>query len=487
MPIIIITTIIALSLAIYASYKSFTSYSPLPLLLLCLFPVGIFMINNLPLWLGTTIALYASTLKIPGTPANLNLFHIFSAGFALLVLLYRIVNKDENRLKHWGKFFSVALILIIAYTMALRGAGLRVLGSNLWGGGFYVILLIAIFFYLSAEFIPLKSSTWHRTLIIMCLLAFLPLIAQLIYVLSGGNIWQQYHFIKPAGFIASTLEAVEDESGIARFTSNATFFLLLLPFLFFKRPFQGLRFFLTIAILLGAIFLTSLSGSRYSVILCGLFLAVYAAFKENKIVWIRSAFVFLLFLAGIAILALFAPQLPIPVQRAISWVPYADIDFRAMADATATANWRLDLWRQALPEVPKHLLIGKGFAFDPVALQALQLAGAYSDEWALVTHSYHNGPLSLLLIFGLPGFVAGFGFLFYTLYRHLKIFTTQAMPEQLMRMYGLILAVYISRTALFILIGGDTQNFFPALFFLATLLECFANTIRHQNSPASPN
>ena len=39
----------------------------------------------------------------------------------------------------------------------------------------------------------------------------------------------------------------------------------------------------------------------------------------------------------------------------------------ARLDAEGSTEWRLDMWKALLPEVPQYLLLGKGFAFSAEA------------------------------------------------------------------------------------------------------------------------
>jgi O-antigen ligase len=68
------------------------------------------------------------------------------------------------------------------------------------------------------------------------------------------------------------------------------------------------------------------------------------------------------------------------------------------------------MWREVLPEVPKYLFLGKGYSIDPVDLylteQASQSGLLSNYETSIIAGDYHNGPLSVLMPFGLPGAIA---------------------------------------------------------------------------------
>jgi hypothetical protein len=75
-----------------------------------------------------------------------------------------------------------------------------------------------------------------------------------------------------------------------------------------------------------------------------------------------------------------------------------------------SSEWRLKMWQDVWAELPKYLLKGKGYAIDPTELEfAFENARrgygpAYG--WAIVGGSYHSGPLTLLMPFGIWGFAA---------------------------------------------------------------------------------
>jgi hypothetical protein len=125
----------------------------------------------------------------------------------------------------------------------------------------------------------------------------------------------------------------------------------------------------------------------------------------------RLFFGFLLsmFLAAVLILP-FAEQLPLSVQRSISFLP-VNVSPVARQDAESSLDFRLEVWRVVLAEeVPKHLFLGKGYNFDSMDLYLTQLGmqrGIYSGyEWVYVSSDYHSGPLTLIVAFGIFGVLA---------------------------------------------------------------------------------
>jgi hypothetical protein len=119
-----------------------------------------------------------------------------------------------------------------------------------------------------------------------------------------------------------------------------------------------------------------------------------------------------LVMLGILCLApmlLFASKMPFAVQRALAAFP-VNIDPSVRADAAASTEWRYEMWQVVWPEVPRYLLVGKGYSIDPIDLfltnEAARTGLIKSYEASMVAGDYHNGGLSLLIPFGMFGAIA---------------------------------------------------------------------------------
>jgi hypothetical protein len=122
-----------------------------------------------------------------------------------------------------------------------------------------------------------------------------------------------------------------------------------------------------------------------------------------------------IFLGAFAFIVLIpiAPRLPFTFQRTLAFLPL-HLDSDARLSAQATWDWRLNMWIALLPQVPEHLLLGKGLAILPEdynALMGTELGGAggkidASQNPLALSYDYHNGPLSVLIPFGIWGAIA---------------------------------------------------------------------------------
>lgn len=73
------------------------------------------------------------------------------------------------------------------------------------------------------------------------------------------------------------------------------------------------------------------------------------------------------------------------------------------------------MWSAVVPEMPKYLWLGKGYALNPtdmfLTMQAVRRGYAPDYGVSLQVGDYHNGPLSVYMSFGLPGSIAFLVFL----------------------------------------------------------------------------
>jgi len=173
-------------------------------------------------------------------------------------------------------------------------------------------------------------------------------------------------------------------------------------------------------------------------------------------------------LAG-AVVVPFARQLPPAVQRSMAFLP-VPIDPMVRLDAEGSSEWRLSMWKALLPQVPQYLLLGKGLAFTQedmaFAISQTSLRPLTEDEReSALAGDYHNGPLSVIIPFGLWGMIVWIWFqvaglrVLYNNYRY---------GEQGLRtVNSFLLAGYIGRSLLFWLIFG---SFYAELVQYAGLL-----------------
>ena len=134
-----------------------------------------------------------------------------------------------------------------------------------------------------------------------------------------------------------------------------------------------------------------------------------------------------------ALLVPFADKLPNSFQRCLTFLPL-NLNPTVIAEAQGSSDWRHELWADVWPQVPGYLLLGKGYALSAQDFETIDKGGLFhngslssgmdkSQQILALSGDYHNGPLSILMPFGLWG---ALGFLWleiaavYVLYRNYK-------------------------------------------------------------------
>lgn len=211
-------------------------------------------------------------------------------------------------------------------------------------------------------------------------------------------------------------------------------------------------------VLFAMIWITLQGGYRSNFIILALIFATLFFLEGLH----RTKYAPTLILSGVLILAVtlpFADKLPLYVQRSLSILPL-ELDPRVRENAQASTEWRLRMWEQVIPTIPRYLIIGKGYGIDPRELQAVQAALAYRAQSdgtdAELAQDYHSGPLSLIIplgIFGTIGFLWFLGAGFRLLIRNYRY-----GDPALRGINTFLLAYFITRTLFFLAIYGSFQN-----------------------------
>jgi O-antigen ligase len=118
---------------------------------------------------------------------------------------------------------------------------------------------------------------------------------------------------------------------------------------------------------------------------------------------------FLGMLAATAIVPL-ASHLPLTFQRTLAFLPL-DLNPEAKNSAEGSSEFRKRMRESVLPQVPKYLLLGKGYG---ITMEDYQNMGSdtvfrpldMSQSGLALSGDYHNGILSAIIPFGIWGFMA---------------------------------------------------------------------------------
>ncbi len=168
-----------------------------------------------------------------------------------------------------------------------------------------------------------------------------------------------------------------------------------------------------------------------------------------------------LLLSGV-VLVQYSERLPLVVQRGISFLPVR-LNPAVKQSAELSSEWRINMWKDVLPMIPKYLPLGKGYSIVgselEVALETNYRGIGPNYAAALMFGAYHNGPLTLIVPFGIWGFGAFLWFCIASI-RYLYRNYRYGDPD-LKTVNTFLLAYFLAKLLLFSIIFG---NFFSDLF-----------------------
>jgi len=276
-------------------------------------------------------------------------------------------------------------------------------------------------------------------------------------ILLLGPAFYFLFYLVSSGAIGSQVSALTGElPGIERFaaltgasSALVSYFLIrwgIRGILSYGHPWRAVFFVATL--------LLSLLGGYRSAELMIVLLLICQFFIEG--LWLTR---FLPIMLGFAVVAgglvfVLSDYLPLPAQRAVSFLP-VKVDPTVEYDAESSVQWRLEMWQVMVPQIPRYLLLGKGYRIDPEELYFAMLGGGAEDiraQESLVAGDYHSGPLSLIIPLGLWGVV---GFLWLlgagvnVLYRNFRY-----GDPSLHNINAFLLAFFLMQSIVFFLIFG---------------------------------
>lgn len=380
--------------------------------------VGVLCVPLLMRWYHPLlIFLWNSAINPIVLPGRAGLWMVMVCIGLVFAVLNRAVNPKARFIIIPPVTYSLlALAAVVVLTAFLTGGiGVRSLGSSQYGGSRYVNLLMGIagYFVLTSRRIPP-----HRAgIYVGCFF-----LSGLTYAISDLAILAgpQFHFLL---YVFSTTYAgdqIAHQVGLSTsmvrirgtaVIAGAVYTYMLARFgirgmLNLTHPWRLPVFLLAVIAGLGG-------GFRSYVALFGLtFVALFylEGLHRTRYLLILLAVV----LVGSAIVLPQAHKLPLVAQRGLCFLP-GSFDAAAKQSAQVSLEWRVNMWKQILPEVPKYLFLGKGYVLDPNDLYLAEHS-AYRHQGAapsgsLVAGDYHSGPLSTLIPFGVYGMIAFLWFL----------------------------------------------------------------------------
>lgn len=420
-----------------------------------------------------TVALFASGLTAPGLP---NLFglaegaQIALIGIAILLMVFGRASLTKIPL---SQILLIGFCLIVFITGVARGFGFRFLGSNLWGGGLYIEIFLSALLVFALPRVNMPANWWPVAIVTMGALSLTRLLAEILFVKTGASFVTLFVHLDEAS-TRTELSDAAGGGGVGRLmVAGLSVGFMIIAFLatvdtsklFKAKP-------IPILIFLGIVALSLLSGYRL-ITLVIILTVILAAIYQKALTWPRIFSSILVALVLVGIIYSVSDSLPISMQRAVSWLPNINISSAALGDADQTVDWRLDVWRAAIQYIPEYFWIGKGLAFDGDALVAAKMGDGTWDpiSWALIEGAYHNGYLSLLLLFGIFGLILGIALLVTVLGRMIRFNNRHWKNQSLKRCYQAFLASLTATVMVYLTVYGDVAAVFPNFLFTWAIME----------------
>jgi hypothetical protein len=396
-------------------------------------------------------------------------------GMAFIGLLFAVLNRAVSPNARFVVEPSItkpilALAGVVVVTGLMTGGfGIRMLGSGRYGGRSYFGFLAAIvgYFVLTSRRIQPHRAGFYLAMFFLSGLTFVvsdlaalagPKFDFLALVLPPASASQE-----TAGQELLTAQIEVHRLGCFGIVGAGLYSYLAARFglrglLDLSQPWRISLFALGLAMGL-------LSGFRAFIIFAGLTLVLMFYLEGLHRTRYAPAVLGVIILCGIIVLPQ-AEKLPLAAQRALSFLP-GKFDYVARQSAGDSLYWRIQMWKEALPDVPKHLFHGKGWGIDARQMSMMENLGDPMNPFTnvLMVGNYHNGPLSVLIPFGIYGAVTFVWFLIAAvrvLHRNWKY-----GDPALQNVNALLLAAFAARAVFFLCFAGALAS--DMAFFAGTL------------------
>jgi hypothetical protein len=412
-----------------------------------------------------------SVCVLPGAPA---LWLVMVVVSLTISVLDRIISNDQKFIRvpqvTWPLIAFMAVVIVTAELTG--GIGVRALGGAVYGGKKYIYLIISFlsYFAITARAISPRKATLY---IALFLLGKTTMFVGDLYPVAPG-------WMHPLFLIFPPLVDNGDpfEVGVTRLSGVSNAALAMGIFMLARYGVRGI--FLegklwrpaVIILMFGLIFLGGFRTILSEFI--AVFLIMFFLEKLHRTP-LMLALILVVSLGAVAIVPL-APKLPFTFQRALAFLPL-NLDAEAVASAQDSTEWRLRMWEALLPQIPPHLLLGKGLAFSSADYDEMMSGNIIMQEMAerfdasegalALSNDFHNGMISLIIPFGIWGVITMVWFIFaglWVMWRNMKY----CRPE-IKTSCTLLYVLYLYETVYFVSCIGGLQIATELAFFIGYL------------------
>lgn len=420
---------------------------------------------------------FTSSVIVPFSHPYLTVFLCASLWLTAYTVMSCFVYKERIRFNHLH-YLGIAISVLIIFLMFYRGFGLSFLGSSQVGGFRYFAILSSIGFFLSTSCIVIRPRWWLVIFVAFGLGSLIPLLADFLIYRNLGNTLV-YNFVSTSGqTLGSASQLVYggiDDQFIMRLYSGkdaAIYLTITLVALVGSRKLLGMNLILYSLPLLVIFTLAAISGFRLAM-LSVMLIIIIASWLDKALSTQRLLVFSMLGVFGLVVLYSFAHQMPLSIQRSLAFLPFLELDYIAKSNASGTLHWRFQLWQMVVPLIPEYWLIGKGLLFNTNEFLYNRLDAL---TWAFINSSYHSGPLSALVLFGLPGFLLVAALSVFAIKRHLRIQQGSWASTMLRRMHLAMFCNVCVTVGVFWILYGDVHVSLPPLFQMLAICEGLRRT-----------
>lgn len=355
-------------------------------------------------------------------------------------------------------FWGIALFCsVLLFTMYMRGVGIRALGGSQVGGRIYVQqLLTAIFPVLFALVAP-GERLLVRLFLIQCVLSLSYTIADLVFAYGQGSLFQILNFVElPTDGL--NFESQSLSGGIRRFQSMILVATGLLAYIWVKNPFSdylGKKGIWLWPLTLGMIVLGMLSGHRVHVYATFITIATLA-WAQRYFTVARTIFAAIASSIVYLMLFVFAKDLPLSAQRALTIVPGIEVSPVAAYDAWVTLEGRRLIRDAGWKEFEKYHWLGRGFSKQKLETD---LYVDQTDMW-VDFGVFYNGTVGTLVNLGIPGGIAVALFLYggsRSAFRIISRVRRLRINDDFSRMACVVCGFWFAHGFSFVFLHGDSE------------------------------
>ncbi len=379
----------------------------------------------------------------------------------------------------------IFLTAVVLATARLRdGIGLQIAGGQSYGGKRYILVLAAVlgYFALTARRISLPKVRLYVGLYYLG--ALTSIIAGLAGLMGPGLYFLFLIFPVNPMDLGAGQGATGGPEEITRLEGIALACVALASFLLALYGVRGMlqKYWRTVLLILcfvGTLF----GGFRSNLILFGLTFGILF-YLEGMM---RSRMLPVLALIGIVgsvFLVGFSDQMPLGVQRTMSFLPVR-VDPVVAADVKDSTDWRIDMWKLVIPDIPKYLILGKGYTFDPAEMEMIQAGltvGQGGAAGSVLAGDYHSGPLSVIMPFGMFGVIAFIWFIGAGI--KLLLQNYRFGNPALTQINRFLLAQFIAKSIFFLVIFGSLYSDLMSFTGLLGLSVCINGGMARKQATA---